>query len=667
MWRTGAGIARAMITMVAGALLASGVARAAELQVVSLSPTRNGQAPAGSPILVTFDRALQTTSVTSSSFRAFGKVTGAVSGTFTFSNGNKTVMLAPSHAFTAGEVVIVNLAKTIVAADTSPLRTAGYAFQFTVETQAATRVFTEIDVMSNRTTPGAETRIYGAFAADLDHDGYMDLTTVNEVSGDLRVFMNLADGSGQFGSFLTPFPIGFEASPNETADLDNDGEIDTVVSASSSQSVWAVRGNGDGTWGAAQEVDTGGEPHGIAVLDVDGDADLDVVQANAGSDDLALLLNDGSGALGTPTYFEGGGTSEYALAAGDMDNDGITDLVVGNITSETVSVLRGNGNGTFAAPVSQDAGGRVWMASVGDVNGDGNLDVSCANSGTGTSSIVLGNGDGTLQLPDVVGTPPTIATELGDLDGDGDLDWVLASFSGGRWLVYVNDGAGNFSFDQEFLATSAASCSTLVDIDNDGDLDLALSDEIADEVRIERNGTAPSPICPPAPSACRAPTVPGKSLLKIRNTVPDTKDQLQWSWGKGEVTPKADFGDPLGTDTYALCIYDDGELAVSGTAPAGGLCAGKPCWKDKPTGYLYKDRDLSPTGTAQLKLKEGLVAGKAAIKWKAKGGALAAPDLTNPGTLRVELHRSGSADCWGATFAQPFDKNDGVSFKDKGE
>jgi hypothetical protein len=346
-------------------------------------------------------------------------------------------------------------------------------------------------------------------AADLNHDGFIDLTTVDEDSADLRVTLNRADGTGTFGPFLTPFQsIGVESSPNESCDLDNDGKTDIAVSSTSNGSVFVVRGNGDGTWAAAQEVPFGmtAETHGVAVLDIDGDGDWDVVNANHSANNLAVMINTG-GVLGMPTFIESGVDGEHALNSGDMNNDGISDLVVGGQDSWQIIVLLGNGDGTFTAQTPQDAGGAVWKLVLGDVNGDGKLDVAAVNGNSDSAAILLGNGDGTLQMPTVFNTSGTeVGTVLGDLDGDGDLDWVISSFSGQQWHVLVNDGSGHFTPDVDIDAESGAnpSCAIMLDVDNDGDLDLALTDETSDHTRILRNDGRPTPDCPAAPATCRA-------------------------------------------------------------------------------------------------------------------------------------------------------------------
>src|SRR5262249_9052818 len=365
---------RASILGLALSLTAPHAALAAPPNVVSTVPVRHTFAPSDTTISVTFDQALQTSSINSSSFRVFGRSTGTATGTIAFSNGDQTLTFTPSKPFSAGETVLVNLSHDVRAANSTPLRSAGFAFEFIVRSQPAALNFQQIDVMSNRGSTH-QTRIYGAVQADLDRDGWIDLATVNEVSADLRVFLNRGDGSGLFQQpFLDPVPIGVESSPNEPGDFDNDGKIDIAVSATTSGGVWIVHGKGDGTFTGSQSVLTGNSPHGIAVLDLDGDGDMDIVDAVAGDSRLALLVNNGSGTFSDPpTLLDlAGCTNPWGMAAADMNNDGITDLVVGCTGNMRAVVVRGNGDGTLTEQPSQDAAGPPWQVAVGDVDGDGN-------------------------------------------------------------------------------------------------------------------------------------------------------------------------------------------------------------------------------------------------------------------------------------------------------
>lgn len=485
-------------------------AQAAPLQVTSVSPAANGLTSISTPILVTFDRGVNPATVNAASFRVYGRWSGPVAGSFTLSNAARTLTFRPARTFFAGETAYVNLATAILAVDGGALRMGGYAFSFNTAAQPATRTFVEIDAFSNRTSPGDATRIYGAAGGDLNGDGWPDLTTVNEVSADLRVYLNRADGTGLYeDDFLGPFPVGVEASPNEPGDFNNDGAVDMAVAASTSNSAWISLGNGNGTFAAAQEVPVGTTPHGLALLDVDGDADLDIVTANTGANNLSLMLNAGNGVFGPATHFDSGGNGEYGLAAGDMNSDGIADLVVGARTSQSIHVLAGTGTGSFTPIATRTAGGLVWMLALGDVNGDGHLDVSSANGGSGNGAILLGNGTGALAPPTTVSVGTgVVGTDLGDLDGDGDLDWVLTSFGSSLWKIFTNDGAGSFTLDQQISAPSNASCSVLIDFDNDRDLDMALIDEVADIVMLEKNQNGPAAPPGEVPGSPVAPLQP---------------------------------------------------------------------------------------------------------------------------------------------------------------
>ena len=66
-----------------------------QMQVVSTSPTLNAIAATTTTVSVTFDRAVNTATVTPSTFRVSGQWSGAGDGAFSFSNGDKTVTVTP--------------------------------------------------------------------------------------------------------------------------------------------------------------------------------------------------------------------------------------------------------------------------------------------------------------------------------------------------------------------------------------------------------------------------------------------------------------------------------------------------------------------------------------------------------------------------------------------
>ena len=463
---------------------ASSVAGLGELEVTSVEPDRHSiGAAVDAAIIIELDRPVAQASVTAASFSAFGRWSGTVSGSYSFANGDRTVTLTPDRPFSAGENVMVVLSHDLEATDGAFLRGAGYSFQFWVQALPAGLDLVELD----RLDTDSPSRPYGGIASDLNGDGYLDITSVNEDTSDLRVFMNTADGSGSFADFLLPTSTtGSVPSPSEPADFDRDGNVDIVTANTGDTTVSVLLGNGDGTFQAQQEVSVSGVPRGVAVLDVDGDGDIDIATSDRTSGLITVLLNDGSGVFGGATTFGTGTNGEWGIAAGDMNDDGILDLVVGDQVAQRIYVYAGNGDGTFTLVDDQASGGAVWMLVLGDVNGDGHEDVSVANNGN-LGAILLGDGTGQLGAPQTYAVDPlVIATDLADLDGDGDLDWILASFKG-DWALMVNDGTGSFSLEREIDAPAAASCSLMMDIDNDGDLDLALIDEIADEIVIMEN------------------------------------------------------------------------------------------------------------------------------------------------------------------------------------
>lgn len=164
--------------------------------------------------------------------------------------------------------------------------------------------------------------------------------------------------------------------------------------------------------------------------------------------------------------------------------------------------------------------------------------------------------------------------------------------------------------------------------------------------------------CIEAPrSGCKQPTKPLKASIELQDR-PDDNDQVKWKWSSGQATTFAELGDPLGTDDYALCVYDaSASLLLRMTAPAGGTCGTKPCWKrlgpaTLGKGYKYKDLDGLPHDLDSMTLKSGLD-GKAKMSLKSKGPNVPLPALGSFALPLTTQLQSRNGQCWEATTTTP--------------
>src|SRR5258708_28294916 len=83
------------------------------------------------------------------------------------------------------------------------------------------------------------------------------------------------------------------------------------------------------------------------------------------------------------------GAAPRWIATADFNGDGRLDLVVVNQNSNNVSVLLSNGSGTFAPAVNYTAGDLPLAVAIHDFNGDGKLDLAGANSHSSNLSDLL--------------------------------------------------------------------------------------------------------------------------------------------------------------------------------------------------------------------------------------------------------------------------------------
>ena len=313
----------------------------------------------------------------------------------------------------------------------------------------------------------------GAVADDLDNDGDLDLlVSTSQVTGAMRLFLNNQDGTFNDrteGSGLAGITGGLNMVQ---ADYDNDGDVDVLV----------LRG----AWFEA-----------------------------AGQHPNSLLRNNGDATFTDVTFAAGLGVVHYptqTAAWADYDNDGHIDLYIGNESTfaqiSPCQLFHNNGDGTFT-DVAEAAGviddqyvkGVFW----GDYDGDRYPDLY-VSSLDGPNRLYHNNGDGTFTdvAPQLEVTSPrqSFPGWFWDFDNDGNLDlmvWsygatiadVAASYLGRQFKtemprLYRNDGQGGFAdvaaernivrptkpMGANFGNLQKGHGVVFADFDNDGDQDL---------------------------------------------------------------------------------------------------------------------------------------------------------------------------------------------------
>ena len=458
-----------------------GIGPGTPLQIRSVTPTPNTiSVGASDDLVVEFDRPLDAVTVSPDDVRVFGRWSGVLAGSVTLADEDRALRFSPSRSLSAGEWVTATIpTESVRALDGAELER-GHTWTFWVAVTPTSMTLDHVSTLDVR-RPGEERiQTYGAYAGDLDGDGWSDLIMLNEESDNLRVFMN--DGTGGYGPFtVVPIPEANEPSTNEGADFDGDGAIDFAVGSAQGSYVAIFHGDGAGGLVHRQNLEAGAEVRGVCLLDFENDGDPDIAAATRDGNHVALFENDGSGIFSSRGTFEAG-DGEWSCATGDLNEDGLMDLVIGSRLSLDIVGFVSNGDGTFTERDRIPAGGDPWMLAGGDLNGDGHVDFAAVNASEGTLAVYVGDGEGGLTLDQnhFLGAFP-LAIDLGDLDGDGDLDAVSSHLGSGRFEVHENLGDGFLSrLPISLTAPTAASCAILHDRDNDGDLDVSGIDEVDD-------------------------------------------------------------------------------------------------------------------------------------------------------------------------------------------
>jgi len=245
---------------------------------------------------------------------------------------------------------------------------------------------------------GQHPHTHGLAVADMNRDNKLDLITCNNADNDIS--LALGDGRGNFTRAPQSFPVGPSPYPFGVGDVNNDGWLDIVATATAtgpsrreqlplSRALTLLLADGKGGFAPRQLPLRTGEPWFAAIADLNGDGRQDIVATHHEISALTVMIGDGRGgfaeANGSPFDF---GVALFHLIISDVDRDGRMDVVAA--TGNSVRVLLGDGRGAFKQAASIPVGPGAWRIAAADLNGDGTTDLVTTNSESNSVSVLLG-------------------------------------------------------------------------------------------------------------------------------------------------------------------------------------------------------------------------------------------------------------------------------------
>jgi hypothetical protein len=224
----------------------------------------------------------------------------------------------------------------------------------------------------------------------------------------------------------------------------------------------------------------------LKLVDLDNDEDLDLLISGNTSEGVNVLNYDGTKFI-TGDYFESKlGAKE--IVVGDIDNDGVIDKFFGGYDG-SLTFYWGDVNISMDNDKLYDPIGKIT-----DINNDGENELILIGKSSLTSSarlklyvyninfsfapFWLDKQDYSSQLKSLINS----SYDLGDFDNDKDIDLIISGFStfdGIKTILYENNttpgGALNLEATDNNLVSAKDGSTDFIDFDSDGDLDVVIS------------------------------------------------------------------------------------------------------------------------------------------------------------------------------------------------
>lgn len=368
-------------------------------------------------------------------------------------------------------------------------------FSFNNDTQKLER-FTNNGALSFTTqvvTSGRDNGYGTMNFSDIDNDNDLDLIISNSAGytnsiEELNVFKN--NGVGSFTLFRTLVTNGIGLSYITTKDLDNDNDLDILVSCSNDDKLsWFKNNDGQGSFGTIQVINNKlNGAKAICAYDFDGDSKVDVLAASPLDDKIVWHKNlTGLGTFDVEKILTRSINNPVKSISSDIDNDGDKDVI--SISEYDGKIawyknLDGQGNFGIQNLVETEFIGFGNVVAI-DFDNDGDIDIASGENNSNCCDFFCWyenlDGQGKFGPRKVISSSldGVVGLATADLDNDGKNDIIrTAEYSATHFNWYKNLGLGVFESRNIFPSDNTYEYNfgnvIIKDINGDGNKDIVL-------------------------------------------------------------------------------------------------------------------------------------------------------------------------------------------------
>lgn len=278
--------------------------------------------------------------------------------------------------------------------------------------------------------------VYDIEIKDLNNDNFLDIVCVNNIG--IQIYKN--NGNETF-DLVYSLPLSIASRDIEVVDINNDGNKDIILTfVSGTTRLAKLISNGDFSYQSIESINFsnyGYSPYKFRCGDLDNDGDIDIVVSSYEYSRVQLLKNDGTGNFSYNLIQQSIATDSIDIA--DIDNDGDLDIITGGSYSygnQNLSLIKNNGDGTFNSSIIIDSQTSKSI-NLADINNDGYIDIvgtSIENFSNYDEKIFyyLGNGStfSNKVIVESLGNSVSLQKNLclGDLNNDNKIDFVTSYY-----------------------------------------------------------------------------------------------------------------------------------------------------------------------------------------------------------------------------------------------